>query len=60
MLDLIKLIHFDKHDILIGGMINLLASGGNDRVFHPLSGQTKHYEIRIWHAPLRSKNKDWL
>ena len=50
----------------IGGvMASALASSAVDRLFEPLSGQTKDYTIGMCcfsakHTALRRKNKDWL
>ena len=46
-------------------MASMLVSSAVDRVFEPLSGQTKDYKIGICcfsakYAALKNKNKDWL
>ena len=46
-------------------MVSVVAASVGDRVFEPLSGQTKDYDIGMCcfsgkHAALRRTNKDWL
>ena len=53
------------HETTSEVMVSVLASSAVDRVFEPLSDQTKYYRICICcfsakHTALRRKSKDWL
>ena len=54
-----------NYNRISGVMVSMLATTEVDRVFEPLSGQSKDYQICICcfsakHTELRSKCKDWL
>jgi hypothetical protein len=63
---LLPLLAFTNFSDRIGGvMVSMLTSRAVDRGFEPRSGQTKDYQIGIYHfsakrAALRSNSKDWL